>query len=480
LGTFLSDPTDVPHNVVVTLASQLNIADWTILSRDSEGEMRYDHVREIMAEYGYLAELPRRSIYSTILMMNTIADAFCMLAGITALLHKPWPVVLQYKNRTCVCCASSYAFGKSGKILTKEHFLMYEIRWDFYPRVAHYEPAQKWVELLVKLQKAPKTVDAYARGLDDLLAFFERTSFPLVEATRGEIASYLNDLHNRERLNGNSPSVRSGLSHSTIQQRLTVARLWYDYLIDTRIRIDDRNPVGRGAYTPHAVLNTTGEPGLLRHQIQEPWIPGDDEWNAFLDVVLREERLRNQAMVFLAYDGALRRSELVGLHVSDIDWPQQSITVRAEITKNGLRRTIFYGDATQELLTAYMRQLQRILAEHGGATAGPLFTSESHRNPGCPLSKDMWNKIVERIGERANLPSFKTHTFRHLRLTDFAHCQLEIYEIALLAGHRSIESTQLYLHMSPVALGKRVRTVTESLDKRLRQKLQKVQHHDAS
>jgi integrase/recombinase XerD len=92
----------------------------------------------------------------------------------------------------------------------------------------------------------------------------------------------------------------------------------------------------------------------------------------------------------------------------------------------------------------------------------------------------MWNKIVERIGERANLPSFKTHTFRHLRLTDFARCQLEIYEIALLAGHRSIESTQLYLHMSPVALGKRVRTVTESLDKRLWQKLQKVQHHDES
>jgi TnpA family transposase len=53
LGTFLSDPTDVPHNVMVTLASQLNIADWTILSRYREGEMRYDHVHEIMAEYGY-------------------------------------------------------------------------------------------------------------------------------------------------------------------------------------------------------------------------------------------------------------------------------------------------------------------------------------------------------------------------------------------------------------------------------------------
>jgi site-specific recombinase XerD len=258
---------------------------------------------------------------------------------------------------------------------------MNEIRWDFYRRVAQHEHAKKWVELLVKLQKAAKTVDAYARGLDDLLAFFERTSLPLVEATRGEIASYLNDLHSRGRLNGNSPHSSPGLSHNTIQQRLTVARLWYDYLIDTKIRTDDRNPVGRGTYTPHSVLNAIREPGLLRHQIQEPWIPGDDEWDAFLDVVLREEPLRNQAMVFLAYDGALRRSELVGLNVSDIDWPQQAVTIRAEIAKNGLRRAVFYGEATQELLRVYMHHRRRILSEHGGAAAGPLFISESHRNP---------------------------------------------------------------------------------------------------
>ena len=53
LGTFLADPTDVPHSVLLTLAAQLNIADPTILSRYREGEMRYDHVHEIMQEYGY-------------------------------------------------------------------------------------------------------------------------------------------------------------------------------------------------------------------------------------------------------------------------------------------------------------------------------------------------------------------------------------------------------------------------------------------
>lgn len=53
LGTFLADPIDVPHNVVLMLASQLSIADPTVLVRYREGEMRYDHVHEIMQVYGY-------------------------------------------------------------------------------------------------------------------------------------------------------------------------------------------------------------------------------------------------------------------------------------------------------------------------------------------------------------------------------------------------------------------------------------------
>ena len=107
--------------------------------------------------------------------------------------------------------------------------------------------------------------------------------------------------------------------------------------------------------------------------------------------------------------------------------------------------------------------------------SGWLFVSESHRNPGQPLSKDMWNKIIQRLGERAGLPQFKTHTFRHLRLTDFARCKLEIYEIALLAGHASIESTQLYINLSGGELRERVNIATHTITEALKRKVQKVQ-----
>ncbi len=127
---------------------------------------------------------------------------------------------------------------------------MDSIRWDYYPRVARTTHARDWLLLLAQLQKAPKTIDAYARGLDDLIDFFTRSNFPLIEAHHGHIATYLNDLHQRviARPTRRSQQIKCGLANATIQQRLTAARLWYDYLILHNLRRDQVNPVGRGTY----------------------------------------------------------------------------------------------------------------------------------------------------------------------------------------------------------------------------------------
>jgi hypothetical protein len=71
LGTFLPDPTDVPHNVILTLASQLNIADVTALAHYRESEMRYDHVVKSC-----------RNIITMILPFSRSTFAFC--AGSTS------------------------------------------------------------------------------------------------------------------------------------------------------------------------------------------------------------------------------------------------------------------------------------------------------------------------------------------------------------------------------------------------------------
>jgi hypothetical protein len=49
-----------------------------------------------------------------------------------------------------------------------------EVRWEHYPLVAEYAAARAFVERLVLKGKRPKTVDAYARAVEDLLTYFGR------------------------------------------------------------------------------------------------------------------------------------------------------------------------------------------------------------------------------------------------------------------------------------------------------------------
>lgn len=43
---------------------------------------------------------------------------------------------------------------------------------------------------------------------------------------------------------------------------------------------------------------------------------------------------------------------------------------------------------------------------------------------------------------------FTTHTARHLRLTDLARANWDLHGIATFAGHRNVQTTLLYIHLS--------------------------------
>ncbi len=329
------------------------------------------------------------------------------------------------------------------------------IRWEFYPLVANHDLARKWLEIQVYLQLASTTIDAYGRSLNDFLGFCTTQNVQPEAITREHVALYVHDLANRPNPKGsNILSIQSGrgLSNSTMQLRITVVRLFCDSLIERQVRED--NPVGRGYYVPGKAFGGARDRGLIPHYQKLPWIPSDEEWKSILHS-LKEERLRNQVMMLIAYDGALRREELVRLEISDFDFAHQQIRVRAENTKNGLERIVGYGTVTSRLLEAYLRQRRELSAKRG-----PLFLSESHRNTAGPLSLVMWSKVVQKIAQRVGLPRFTTHTSRHLRLTHMARAHMELHQIATYAGHRSLQTTMLYIHLSGVEL---TEAVTRSL-----------------
>ncbi|MHB8644652.1 MAG: tyrosine-type recombinase/integrase [Thermomicrobiales bacterium] len=335
---------------------------------------------------------------------------------------------------------------------------MVTLRWERYPSVTRLDPACVWLQMQHHLQLAPKTLDAYGRSLNDYLAFCDRSAVDPETASRAHLARYVADLTTRP------CPARQGLANATIQLRLTVVRLFYDHLIEDGLRQD--NPVGRGRYTPGNAFAGKRERGLLARYQRLPWIPGDDQWQTLLRAV-RDEPLRNRAMFVLAYDGALRREELVTVQIGDLDFAYRHVRLRAEQTKNGVARVVTFSQTTGALLVAYQRQRATL-----SRAPGVLFLSESQRNRAQPLSASMWSKIVTGVASRAGCPLFTTHTLRHLRLTHMARAGLDLHLIATYAGHRSVQTTLRYIHLSGVELAEKMTRTMAGIDRMVAEALQ--------
>lgn len=311
-----------------------------------------------------------------------------------------------------------------------------------WPVLARHELAAQWLTVWTDLGRAARTIDAYARGLAEYLEVCERDGIDPTSANRAHVAAFVKELTSRPSRHGaNVVTLDSGagLANATLQQRLVPVRLFYDYLIEEGAR--ESNPVGRGRYTPGRRFGVY-ERGLVPRMVKLPWIPAEQHWLDFLQVV-RAEQIRNRLMLALAYDAALRREELCSLRTDDLDPAHRTVRVRAETTKTRRARVVPYSAPTGVLLSEYLVHRATI-----SRARGPLFLSESRRNRGEPLTLWTWSKVVRRLADAAGLPRLSTHTTRHLCLTDLARMGWELHAIATFAGHRSTESTMTYIHLS--------------------------------
>ena len=317
------------------------------------------------------------------------------------------------------------------------------IRWARFPITQGDARGRQWLEIQVLLGLAPNTIEAYGRGLEQFLRWSKDQNVVPEAATRADIANYVGFLRDQPGSAGSAVvaiNSGSGLSNATLQQRLTVVRLFFDYLVEEDLR--RTNPVGRGRYTPNMGFAAKRTRGLVRRYSRLPWIPSEAEWCRFA-ACAEAEPIRNRCMIGFAYDSALRREELCSVEIGDIDPAHRLLRVRAETSKSNRDRVTPYSEATGQMFVAYLRHRRHISRD-----GGRLFLSESARNYGKPITRWTWSKIVRRIANAASLPGFSTHTLRHLCLTDLARAGWDVHEIANLAGHRNLATTQKYIHLS--------------------------------
>jgi site-specific recombinase XerD len=232
--------------------------------------------------------------------------------------------------------------------------------------------------------KSPATISTYLNALQRFAAFLAARELPLdVRAVRREdIEAFLVDL-----AEGGAAAASVNLYYRSLQP------FWKWALEEGEI---DESPMSR--MKPPAVPESP--PPVLR----------DAELDALLRACegTRFEDRRDTAIVRLLLDTGMRRGELTGLRVEDLDFEQEVAVV---VGKGRRPRACPFGRKTGRALDRYLRAR----AQHPAANAPMLWLGKYG-----PLTDQGVRLLLVRRAKRAGLRGVFAHRFRHT----FAHLWL--------------------------------------------------------
>jgi site-specific recombinase XerD len=141
--------------------------------------------------------------------------------------------------------------------------------------------------------------------------------------------------------------------------------------------------------------------------------------------------IRDRALLEFMYATAARVSEVAAVDISDIDFEHREVLLHG---KGGKDRTAYFTDKAALFLRQYLRTRQ----DDNGA----LFVSL--KNPTVRVTKDSIEQMVRQLGRRSGLTGIHPHRFRVTRITVLVNRGMPLQDVQVLAGHVSINTTQMY------------------------------------
>ncbi len=279
----------------------------------------------------------------------------------------------------------------------------------------------------------PNTVRATAH---DLKTFFTVIDKAPVEVVAADVFDFL--AHQR----GDRTVVRivdgeSGLAPATIARRLSTVSGFYAYLVARGDAGVDANPVPRGLATRKGGGRQTRTVPLVRVRKRLPQILSPAEVDALFGAL---RTARDRAMVAAMVFGGLRRCEVLGLRLGDIWVGDRSLFI--EEGKGGHQRVVPISHQFFTAVGDYLHD-ERPRCDHDS-----VFVVLKGPRRGRPLSADGVDEILTGARRRAGLERGTCHELRHTCLTRLREAGMALEAVQAQAGHRSIESTRVYLHLT--------------------------------
>lgn len=295
----------------------------------------------------------------------------------------------------------------------------------------------------------PNTVLAVAF---DLKVFFGFVGKPPREITSSDVLGFIS----AQRAGGDGRSVRaidevSGLSARTVARRIsTVAGLFAYLLARGDVPV---NPVPPGLPTRRESHRSRPQVPLVRRPRTLPRILSPAEADALLGALCTR---RDVAMVSAMLLGGLRRCEVLGLRLGDVEAASKRVFIANG--KGGRQRQVAVSQRFFVALGDYLAK------ERPDTSTDALFVVLKGQRRGQPLSASGLDEILDGARRRAGLTHATCHELRHTCLTRLREAGMALEAVQAQAGHASMETTRIYLHLADDWFAEQYRRAAEAID----------------
>lgn len=301
---------------------------------------------------------------------------------------------------------------------------------------------RSWVEgfadhLVLERNRSPQTVRAYVSDLEGLVHdVATQSQLSLEDSAWPDVLGSL-DLADLRGWLGRLSAA--GRSRSTLARKTASLRVFMAWAVSQ----------GHLAQDPSLRLNSPRRSSRLPEALsaaQADRLLAATEAQASEDPRERAIALRDAALLELLYATGVRVAELAGLDRTDVDFERRTLVVTG---KGNRQRTVPFGAPAGTALSRWLEQGRRHVAvsprEPGRVEEAALFLGARGGRMGVRQIREVVNRALAGLGDTA---ASGPHVLRHTAATHLLDGGADLRSVQELLGHSSLQTTQLYTHIS--------------------------------
>lgn len=280
-------------------------------------------------------------------------------------------------------------------------------------------PEREFLDSLIAKRYSNHTIDSYQRDLDFFFIFLNEHDILMTSVDRNNIRDFEDE------------QLQKGIGARSLQRRITTCRQFYAFLqkkgyIETNPFRNARAPKKPVRYP--STLTTEQVTSLLNENAKR---------TDFL-------ALRDQAILELMYASGMRASEIVTLKARSIDYRSRMIRV---IGKGDKERLVPISKTAAAVMQGYFKKLRPVLyaKHHSTRPADAFFLNDRGENLTVRGLEYILRQVENKTGYYYGL---HPHILRHTFATTFIDNGADLRLVQELLGHSSINTTQIYTHVS--------------------------------